>query len=92
MPRLVPGPPARRERRRQRPHQSARFHLDADGQLYLALAGTGGPNQVITPDGTPFPFFGGLTSSTVRVEGGCTVPVAENIASFFWSDPGWIWG
>src|SRR5215210_6960297 len=68
------------------------FTWGADGELFLALAGTGGPNQVIGEDGTEFPFFTGMTSSVVRVEGGCTVPVAEGIASFLWTDPGWIWG
>ena len=67
------------------------FAWDADGALHLALAGTGGPNQVIA-EGTPYPFFGGKTSSIVRVEGGCTVPVVEGLASFLWTDPGWIWG
>jgi plastocyanin len=68
------------------------FTWGADGELFLALAGTGGPDQVIGEDGTEFPFFTGMTSSIVRVEGGCTVPVAEGIASFLWTDPGWIWG
>lgn len=67
------------------------FTWDADGALLLALAGTGGPNQVIA-EGTPFPFFGGKSSSIVRVENGCTTPVAEGIASYIWTDPGWIWG
>lgn len=68
------------------------FTWDADGKLYLALAGTGGPNQVVGEDGTEFPFFGGMTSSIVQVENGCTVPVATDIASFLWTDPGWVWG
>ena len=68
------------------------FTWGADGELFLALAGTGGPNQVIGEDGTEFPYFTGMTSSIVRVEGSCTVPVAEGIASFLWTDPGWIWG
>lgn len=67
------------------------FTWDAEGNLYLALAGSGGPNQVVA-DGTPFPFFGGFTSSIVRVQDGCPVPVAEGIASYLWTDPGWIWG
>jgi hypothetical protein len=68
------------------------FTWDADGKLYLALAGTGGPNQVVGEDGTEFPFFGGMTSSIVQVENGCTVPLATDIASFIWTDPGWVWG
>src|SRR5918997_3647517 len=64
------------------------FTWGADGELFLALAGTGGPNQVIGEDGTAFPFFHGMTSSIVQIEGGCTVPVAEGIASFIWTDPG----
>ncbi|MDN5863399.1 MAG: ScyD/ScyE family protein [Salinisphaera sp.] len=67
------------------------FTWDADGTLVLALAGTGGPNQVIAA-GTPFPFFGGKSSSIVQVDHGCTTPIAEEIASFLWTDPGWIWG
>jgi plastocyanin len=67
------------------------FTWGSDGTLYLALAGTGGPNQVIA-EGTPYPFFGGKTSSIVRLEDGCPVPVAQDIASFVWTDPGWIWG
>ncbi|MDQ3693966.1 MAG: ScyD/ScyE family protein [Chloroflexota bacterium] len=67
------------------------FTWDAEGNLYLALAGAGGPNQVVA-DGTPYPFFGGLTSSIVQVDDGCTVPVVEDIASYLWTDPGWIWG
>lgn len=67
------------------------FTWDASGNLYLALAGTGGPNQVVA-DGTPYPFFTGDSSSVVRVENGCTVPVAEGIVSNLWTDPGWIWG
>lgn len=67
------------------------FTWDANGNLYLALAGTGGPNQVVA-EGTPFPFFGGDSSSIVRIEGGCPVSLVEGIASFLWTDPGWIWG
>lgn len=68
------------------------FAWDADGTLYLALAGTGGPNQVVGTDGTEFPFFGGMTSSIVQVEDGCVVPLATDLASFLWTDPGWVWG
>jgi plastocyanin len=68
------------------------FAWDEAGNLYLTLAGTGGPNQVVGDDGTEYPFFGGMTSSIVRVEDGCTVPVTTNIASFIWIDPGWVWG
>jgi plastocyanin len=68
------------------------FTWGADGTLFLALAGTGGPNQVIAEDGTEYPYFNGMTSSVVRIDDGCAVPVAEGIASFLWIDPGWIWG
>lgn len=67
------------------------FTWDASGNLYLALGGTGGPNQVVA-DGTPFPFFTGDTSSIAVVENGCAVPLAEGIVSFLWTDTGWIWG
>jgi hypothetical protein len=68
------------------------FTWDEDGTLYLALAGTGGPNQVVAEDGTEFPFFNGLTSSIVAVKDGCTKPLATDLASFLWTDPGWVWG
>jgi plastocyanin len=67
------------------------FAWDADGELYLALAGTGGPDRIVR-EGTPRPFMIGRTSSIVRVNGGCTVPVAEDLPSRLWLTPGWIWG
>lgn len=67
------------------------FTWDASGNLYLALAGTGGPDQVVA-EGTPLPFLVGTSSSIAQVENGCTVSLVEGIASLLWTDPGWIWG
>lgn len=67
------------------------FTWDANGNLYLALAGTGGDNQIVA-EGTPLPFFVGASSSIARIEDGCAVPLAEGIGSLLWTDPGWIWG
>ncbi|MBA2519229.1 MAG: ScyD/ScyE family protein [Chloroflexia bacterium] len=67
------------------------FTWDADGNLYLALAGSGGPDQIAV-EGTPLPFFVGPTSSIARVEDGCAVPLAGGIGSLLWTEPGWIWG
>lgn len=68
------------------------FTWDADGALYLALAGTGGDLEGIMDDGTPFGLYGGENASVVRVENGCAVPVAEKLPSTLWRDVGWIWG
>ena len=68
------------------------FAWDDDGTLYLALAGSGGPNQVVGDDGTEYPFFNGLSSSVVTIEDGCAVPLTTGLASFLWTDPGWVWG
>jgi plastocyanin/sugar lactone lactonase YvrE len=67
------------------------FTWDANGNLYLALAGTGGADQVVV-EGTPLPFMVGPSSSIVTVDDGCAVPLAEGIGSLLWTDPGWIWG
>ena len=67
------------------------FTWDADGQLYLALAGTGGPEQLMR-EGTPRPFMIGETSSIARIDNGCAVPIAEGLASRHWLTPDWIWG
>jgi hypothetical protein len=67
------------------------FTWGDDGTLYLALAGTGGDLQAEI-EGTPYPFFGGTTSSIVTVSNGCTTPLLEGLPSGFWSDPGWTWG
>ena len=67
------------------------FAWDVDGQLYLALAGTGGPDKLIR-EGTPRPFMIGETSSIARIDNGCAVPVAEGLPSRHWLTPDWIWG
>jgi plastocyanin/sugar lactone lactonase YvrE len=67
------------------------FAWGTDGSLYLALGGSGGDTQVVI-EGTPAPYFVGPTSSIVTLDAGCPVPVAEDIASLHWTDPGWTWG
>src|SRR5688500_13244066 len=67
------------------------FTWGDDGTLYLALAGTGGEDQLVA-EATPLPFFVGDTASIVTVADGCTSPVAEHLPSLFWADAGWIWG
>ncbi|MDQ2683165.1 MAG: ScyD/ScyE family protein [Chloroflexota bacterium] len=67
------------------------FTWGDDGTLYLALAGTGGDDQV-TIDGTPYPFMVGGTSSIVTVADGCTTPYAEGLGSLYWTEAGWTWG
>ena len=67
------------------------FAWDADGTLYLGLAGSGGETQ-LTFDGTPAPFFFGPSSSVATVTDGCATPVAEGLGSVLWTEPGWIWG
>lgn len=67
------------------------FAWGEDGALYLALAGTGGPDQIAV-EATPLPFFVGGTASIVTIANGCAEPFAENLPSLFWSDAGWTWG
>jgi hypothetical protein len=67
------------------------FAWGPDGEIYLALAGSGGTNQV-SVGGTPYPFFGGDTSSIVKLVDGCPVDVATGLPSGIWTDPGWVWG
>ncbi len=52
------------------------FAWDADGALYLALAGTGGDTA----------------SSIVTVADGCVSPVAEGLPTLYVSNLGWVWG
>jgi plastocyanin len=67
------------------------FTWDANGNLYLALAGTAGENQVVV-EGTPLPFVVGASSSIASVEDGCAVPLVEGIGSLMFVGPDWIWG
>ncbi|MBA3378272.1 MAG: ScyD/ScyE family protein [Chloroflexia bacterium] len=67
------------------------FTWTDDGTLHLALAGTGGEEQIVV-EATPYPFYGGETSSIVTVADGCTSPVIDGLPSGYWSDPGWTWG
>jgi hypothetical protein len=50
------------------------FTWRADGELFLALAGTGGPNQVIDEDGTEFPFFTGRPPALSRSRAAAQFP------------------
>ena len=67
------------------------FTWGEDGTLYLALAGTGGADQLVV-EGTPFPFMVGATSTIVTVTDGCTSPYSEDFGSALWTDTGWTWG
>lgn len=52
------------------------FAWDADGTLYLALAGAGGDSA----------------SSIVTVADGCVSPVADGLPTLYVSNLGWVWG
>lgn len=67
------------------------FAWGPDGMIYLALAGNGGPDQVEF-NGTPAPFFGGTSSSIVRLVDGCPEVVADGLPSGIWTDANWVWG
>ena len=67
------------------------FTWGPEGDLYLALAGTGGETEGDI-GGAPSGLFGGPTASVVRIEDGCAVPFAERLPSSFWPGPEWIWG
>ena len=61
------------------------FAWGADGTLYVALAGTGGPNLPTenAPAIAAFAgYFGGLSASVVRIEDGCPVVVADGLPSY----------
>jgi sugar lactone lactonase YvrE len=64
------------------------FTWGTDGTLFLAQAGTGGPNP--GPEGSP--FSGGLTASVVAIADGQMTIVAEGMPSSIWTDIGWVWG
>ena len=61
------------------------FAWSPDGTLYVALAGTGGPN-LPTEDAPAIEvfagYFGGLSASVVRIEDGCPVVVADGLPSY----------
>ena len=61
------------------------FTWDSDGTLYVALAGTGGPN-LPTEDAPVIEafngFFGGPSASVVRIKDGCPVTVADGLPSY----------
>src|SRR5262245_54237864 len=65
------------------------FTWGADGTLFLTLAGVGGDLVGTYDDGAPTGLMGGLTSSVATIEGGCAVPLAENLPSTLWVDAGW---
>ena len=56
-----------------------------DGTLYVALAGTGGPN-LPTEDAQAIEaflgFYGGPSAAVVRIQDGCPVTVADGLPSF----------
>lgn len=61
------------------------FTWGADGTLYVALAGTGGPN-LPTEDAPVIEvfsgYFGGPSASVVRIAHGCPVTVADGLPSY----------
>jgi len=66
------------------------FEWNADGTLYLALAGHGGDTHIPVVPG--YTIDNGLSSSVVTVVDGCTTPVVQGLVSTLWEEPGWIWG
>jgi SMP-30/Gluconolactonase/LRE-like region len=66
------------------------FEWNADGTLYLALAGHGGDTHIPVVPG--YTIDNGLSSSVVTVANGCTTPVVQGLVSTLWEEPGWIWG
>ena len=61
------------------------FTWDADGVLYVTLAGTGGSN--LPTENVPIieafgGFYGGPSASVVRIVDGCPVTVADGLPSF----------
>jgi hypothetical protein len=67
------------------------FTWGDDGTLYLALAGTGGTEQLVV-EATPMPFFPGATASIVTVANGCTTTIADGLPSIMLAEPGWVFG
>jgi len=62
------------------------FEWDRHGDLYVALAGTGGTTITTSPDASPEetvvgPTLSGQTASVVRIVDGCGVPVATGLPS-----------
>jgi len=61
------------------------FLWGEDGTLYVALAGTGGPN-LPTEDSPVIEvfdgYFGGPSASVVRIQDGCPVTVADGLPSY----------
>ncbi len=66
------------------------FLVDPDGRLFVALAGSGGPNHGsgLLPDS---PLGGGLTGSVVLADGGCSTTLASDLPSVI-SATGRTWG
>jgi hypothetical protein len=67
------------------------FTWGDDGTLYLALAGTGGTEQLVV-EATPLPLYPGQSASIVSVANGCTTPIADGLPSLFLADAGWVFG
>lgn len=66
------------------------FLVDPDGRLFVALAGSGGPNRGsgILADS---PLWGGLTGSVLLSDGGCATTLADGLPSVV-SGTGRTWG
>jgi sugar lactone lactonase YvrE len=67
------------------------FAWGPDGTLYLALAGTGGNQQVVIQS-TPMPLFEGQSASIVSVANGCTTALVDGLPSLHFADVGWTFG
>jgi sugar lactone lactonase YvrE len=67
------------------------FTWGDDGTLYLALAGTGGTEQLVI-QATPLPLYPGQSGSIVSVADGCTTPIVDGLPSLLLADAGWVFG
>lgn len=63
------------------------FAWGPDGELDLALAGSGGLTKVGST-----PFRGGDSSSIVTVSDGCPTAIADGFPSTYWQGREWVWG
>ena len=57
------------------------FLVGDDGTLYVSLAGRGGDDPGVFAPIPDSPILGGPTASVVRVEAGCSTPIAEGLPS-----------
>ncbi len=67
------------------------FTWDEAGELYLSIAGIGGPSMGDV-GGSPSGLTGGPTASVVTVADGCATVVSGELPSSLWEGVGWVWG